>query len=89
MFPLESASGFFEILGIEGAEVGMPSDEFERSSGNEENTVMLPKVSLGTVEEQDAFGGIREGRNSQFTAGYYSSEYLWFWLEGLGRREGI
>lgn len=57
MFLLESASGSFEISGIEDAEVRMPSDEFERISGNEESTVMLQKISLGTVEAQDVLVG--------------------------------
>ncbi|CBI21433.3 unnamed protein product, partial [Vitis vinifera] len=39
------------VLGLdEGVEVRMPSDEFERSSGNEESTFMLPKVSLVSID---------------------------------------
>ncbi|PQQ05894.1 uncharacterized protein Pyn_22353 [Prunus yedoensis var. nudiflora] len=40
------------VLGFnEGVEVGMPNDEFERSSRNEEGAFMVPQVSSGTVEE--------------------------------------
>ncbi|KAM1091236.1 hypothetical protein ACFX2J_018544 [Malus domestica] len=48
------------VLGFnEGVEVGMPNDEFERSSRNDEGTFVVPKVSSGTVEEQGSFDGIR------------------------------
>ena len=54
------------VLGLdEGVEVRMPRDEFERNSGNEENTFMLPKVSLGSAEEHGSFGGIHEGQSPQ------------------------
>lgn len=70
------------VLGLdEGVEVRMPSDEFERSSGNEESTFMLPKVSLGTVEEQGAFGGIHEGQTPQLTDGSPQVS-----IDGSGRR---
>uniref|UniRef100_F6I483 Uncharacterized protein n=1 Tax=Vitis vinifera TaxID=29760 RepID=F6I483_VITVI len=60
----------------------MPSDEFERSSGNEESTFMLSKVSLGTVEEQGAFGGIHEGQSPQLTDGSPQVS-----IDGSGRRD--
>ncbi|KAB2617846.1 hypothetical protein D8674_013715 [Pyrus ussuriensis x Pyrus communis] len=47
------------VLGFnEGVEVGMPNDEFERSSRNEEGALVVPKVSSGTVEGQGPFDGI-------------------------------
>ncbi|KAK9285011.1 hypothetical protein L1049_024193 [Liquidambar formosana] len=47
------------VLGFnEGVEVGMPSDEFERSSRSEEITFAMPQVSAGTVEEQRSFDEI-------------------------------
>ena len=71
------------VLGLdEGVEVRMPSDEFERSSGNEESTFMLSKVSLGTVEEQGAFGGIHEGQSPQLTDGSPQVS-----IDGSGRRD--
>ncbi|XP_008241499.1 PREDICTED: uncharacterized protein LOC103339924 isoform X2 [Prunus mume] len=48
------------VLGFnEGVEVGMPNDEFERSSRNEEGAFMVPQVLSGTVEEHGSFDGIR------------------------------
>ncbi|KAM1174819.1 hypothetical protein FF1_027334 [Malus domestica] len=47
------------VLGFnEGVEVGMPNDEFERSSRNEEGTFVVPKVASGTVEGLGPFDGI-------------------------------
>ncbi|CAL5326257.1 unnamed protein product [Camellia sinensis] len=40
------------VLGFdEGVEVGIPSDEFERSSRNEESTFETPEVSVGIIEQ--------------------------------------
>lgn len=47
------------VLGFnEGVEVGMPNDEFESSSRNDENTFAITSVSSSTVEEQRSFDGI-------------------------------
>ncbi|GFY80989.1 hypothetical protein Acr_01g0007980 [Actinidia rufa] len=41
------------VLGFdEGVEVGIPSDEFERSPRNLESSFGIPEVSFGTIEEQ-------------------------------------
>lgn len=54
------------VLGLDqGVEVRMPSDEFDRNSGNEQNTFLLPKVSLGSVKEHGSFGGTHEGQSPQ------------------------
>lgn len=55
------------VLGFnEGVQVGMPNDEFESSSRNEENTIAIPPVSSSTVEEKRSLNGIHgEGQTCQ------------------------
>ncbi|XP_038699848.1 uncharacterized protein LOC119997101 isoform X2 [Tripterygium wilfordii] len=44
------------VLGFnEGVEVGMPSDEFERSASNEETAYVMPHMSVATVDEEGSF----------------------------------
>lgn len=44
------------VLGFnEGVEVGMPNDEFERSSRNEETKFVMPQVSVVSIEERESF----------------------------------
>lgn len=65
---LEDKGSSRRALGLdEGVEIRMPGDEFDRGSGNGESTFVLPKVSVGTVEEQGSFGEIREGQSPHFT----------------------
>ncbi|XP_062002882.1 uncharacterized protein LOC133720542 isoform X1 [Rosa rugosa] len=48
----------FVLCFNEGVEVGMPNDEFDRTSRNEESTFVVPQVCSGTVEEHGSFDGI-------------------------------
>ncbi|OMO56697.1 hypothetical protein CCACVL1_26358 [Corchorus capsularis] len=53
------------VLGFnEGVEVGMPSDEFERSSRNEDSTYAMTQVSVGSVEEKVPFDGMHGDRKA-------------------------
>uniref|UniRef100_A0A2N9H8U9 BAT2 N-terminal domain-containing protein n=1 Tax=Fagus sylvatica TaxID=28930 RepID=A0A2N9H8U9_FAGSY len=46
------------VLGFnEGVEVGMPNDEFEKNSRNEESAYMIPQGSTAPVEERGSFDG--------------------------------
>ncbi|XP_030974288.1 uncharacterized protein LOC115994337 [Quercus lobata] len=46
------------VLGFnEGVEVGMPNDEFEKTSRNEESVFVIPQRSTGSVEESESFDG--------------------------------
>ncbi|KAE7999604.1 hypothetical protein FH972_004012 [Carpinus fangiana] len=46
------------VLGFnEGVAVGMPNDDFERSSRNGESTFVIPQGSTCTVEERGSFNG--------------------------------
>ncbi|PSS36082.1 Chitinase-like protein [Actinidia chinensis var. chinensis] len=48
------------VLGFdEGVEVGIPSDEFERSPRNLESSFGIPEVSFGTIEEQGPVDGMQ------------------------------
>lgn len=55
------------VLGFnEGVQVGMPKDEFERSSRNEETGFVVPHLSAGSGEGQGSFEGISsDGQNLQ------------------------
>ncbi|XP_004301560.1 PREDICTED: uncharacterized protein LOC101306533 [Fragaria vesca subsp. vesca] len=48
----------------EGVEVGMPNDEYDRTSRNEESTFVVPQVSSGTVEEHGSSDGIHTGEKT-------------------------
>ncbi|XP_022775201.1 LOW QUALITY PROTEIN: uncharacterized protein LOC111317114 [Durio zibethinus] len=53
------------VLGFnEGVEVGMPNDEFERSSGKEDSAYGITQISVGSVEEKVSFDGIHSDRNT-------------------------
>ncbi|GAV82424.1 hypothetical protein CFOL_v3_25876 [Cephalotus follicularis] len=55
------------VLGFnEGVEVGMPNDEFERSSRNEEITYEIQHISVSTTEEHGSFDTrCNDGQNNQ------------------------
>lgn len=55
------------VLGFnEGVEVGMPNDEFERISGNEENMYVAPEISNCIMEEQGSSEGMQVGKVCQY-----------------------
>ncbi|XAR57797.1 hypothetical protein NMG60_11026063 [Bertholletia excelsa] len=54
------------VLGFnEGVEVGIPDDEFERSSRNEDNIMRIPGASVGIIEEQGVGGSKGDGVHLQ------------------------
>ncbi|GMH14779.1 hypothetical protein Nepgr_016620 [Nepenthes gracilis] len=58
------------VLGFDqGVEVGMPSDEYERSPRNEKNTYVVPQISVGIVREQESFDGRPVGHGPKFADG--------------------
>ncbi|GLT39007.1 hypothetical protein SLA2020_132170 [Shorea laevis] len=62
------------VLGFnEGVEVGMPKDELERSSRNENTAFALPQDSVGAVEENETFDGMHGGQTHQPADGPYVS----------------
>ncbi|KAA8531702.1 hypothetical protein F0562_006581 [Nyssa sinensis] len=54
------------VLGFdEGVEVGIPGDEFERNSGNEESTFGVAEVSVGIIEQGPVDGIWGDGQSLQ------------------------
>ncbi|GAB4846991.1 hypothetical protein Ancab_026003 [Ancistrocladus abbreviatus] len=46
------------VLGFDqGVEVGMPSDEYEKSPRNDDSSCIVPQVSVGISREQESLGG--------------------------------
>ncbi|XP_050379280.1 uncharacterized protein LOC126796485 isoform X2 [Argentina anserina] len=54
----------FVLCFNEGVEVGMPNDEFDRTSGNGESTFVVPHVSSGIIEEHGSFDGVHSGEKT-------------------------
>ncbi|XP_022739914.1 uncharacterized protein LOC111292004 isoform X2 [Durio zibethinus] len=53
------------VLGFnEGVEVGMPNDEFERSSRKEDSAYATTQISVGSVEEKVSFNGMHTDRKT-------------------------
>ncbi|XWS41920.1 hypothetical protein CRYUN_Cryun17cG0123700 [Craigia yunnanensis] len=53
------------VLGFnEGVEVGMPNDEFGRSSRKEDSAYAITQISVGSVEERVFFDGIHSDRKT-------------------------
>ncbi|XVF15563.1 hypothetical protein REPUB_Repub09cG0165100 [Reevesia pubescens] len=53
------------VLGFnEGVEVGMPNDEFERSSRKEDSVYAITQISIGSAEEKVSFDGIHSDRKT-------------------------
>lgn len=75
---IEDKSSSPMILGFdEGVEVGIPpSDEFERSSRNDESTFGLPEVSAGNIEQQGPVDGTPENDKAIQDSGPQSTSDL-------------
>ncbi|XWS45281.1 hypothetical protein CRYUN_Cryun15aG0123200 [Craigia yunnanensis] len=53
------------VLGFnEGVEVGMPNDEFGRSSRKEDSAYAITQISVGLLEEKVSFDGMHSDRNT-------------------------